>query len=452
MAAALAIAGADAAGADKREKKRSYTVEEKLAIVQAAKGESLRAVARRFNVDRNCIRAWREKEAQLAELHPNARRLPGAGRRPSSESSLRASSAKRKAESTPSSAVITNADAGTTADETAPTKKKKTIEHDFLLVGFQGKEGAFSDVAARTAFDELKRARAISPPEYETVGYSQVATVIDALERGEIEYGVLPIENSVSGTFHGILDRLIASELKIVGEISCVQELCLCVVEGATIEEVNCVLSHPAILDHCQAYITDLEKKHGMYIDRQATWDSAGACHMVRHENQKNIAAIASEQAAETHGLQVLEKGVGDELNNETRYAIIARRDASALIASPSSTTQMKSSIVIAVPNEPQALFKIVSAFALRNITIIKIESRPASTANGLFSSQTHHWDYIFFVDYVVSSDVVVNERLIRHLEEFALWIKDLGTYASSAVKTNVEPPRWKSLCNVISC
>jgi prephenate dehydratase len=387
------------------------------------------------------------------------------------------------------------------ASSAKPAKRQK-VDQDFLLVGFQGKEGAFSDVAARLYFDELKRHRALTPNDFETVGYSQVATVVDALERGEIEYAVLPIENSISGTFHGILDRLIASELKIVGEIACVQELCLCAVEGAKIEDLNCLLSHPAILDHCQAYITDLEKKYGMYIDRQATWDSAGACHMVRHEGHKTIAAIASEQAALTHGLCVLEKGVGDELHNETRYAILARRENPALVtpaaSAASRSVKMKSSIVVAVPNEPQALFKIVSAFALRNVTIIKIESRPASTAGGLFSSQTHHWyvlwgwwcrevdaeslavcgfcrDYIFFIDYVVrcvaiealrhlagltivgfdgfrSPDAAVNERLLRHLEEFALWIKDLGTYASSAVKTNVEPPRWKTLCNVMSC
>ncbi|TMW64031.1 hypothetical protein Poli38472_014148 [Pythium oligandrum] len=433
-----------------REKKRSYTVEEKLAIVQAAKTESLRAVARRFNVDRNCIRAWREKEAQLAELHPNARRLPGAGRRPSTESGVSRATAKRKADA---DAMALGMDVSPVNGTDDASRKKTKFLQDFLLVGFQGKEGAFSDVAARTAFDELKRTRAITPAEYETVGYSQVATVFDALERGEIEYAVLPVENSSSGTFHGNLDRLIASELKIVGEIACVQELCLCALPETRLEDINCLLSHPAILDHCQAFIADLEKKTKTFIDRQATWDSAGACHIVKEENLKQVAAIASEQAALTHGLHVLEKGVGDELHNETRYAILARREATALVASRgSSTVVMKSSVVIAVPNEPQALFKIVAAFALRNLTIIKIESRPASTAGGLFTSQTHHWDYIFFVDYIVSPDAVVNERLMKNLEEFALWIKDLGTYASSSIKTNVEPPRWKTVCNVISC
>ncbi|KAF1321223.1 Prephenate dehydratase, partial [Globisporangium splendens] len=422
---------ADATSADKaqaREKKRSYTVEEKLAIVQAAKNESLRAVAKRYNVDRNCIRAWRDKETQLAELHPNARRLPGAGRRPSTGEKI--TPQKRKADGDAGSsdehgvaAVGLKLDGAATATALAaaipanvqvdttllveavskngmasPLQKKQkkatAIQDDFLLIGFQGKEGAFSDVAARSAFEELQQTKSLTPSEFETVGYAQVGHVMDAIERGEVEYGVLPVENSISGTFHGILDRLIGSHLKIVGEIACVQELCLCALPETKMEDINCLLSHPAILDHCEDFICDMERKIGMIIDRQATWDSAGACQIVKHEAVKNVAAIASEKAASAHGLLVMEKGVGNELNNETRYMILGRMDAKPLPLGLRSSTIVtkKSSIVIAVPNEAQALFKIVAAFALRNLMIIKIESRPAATAGGLFTSETHHW------------------------------------------------------------
>lgn len=408
-------------------KKRSYTVEEKLAIVQAAKSESLRAVAKRYNVDRNCIRAWRDKESQLAELHPNARRLPGAGRRPSTGEravSVHSAAAKRRADSAVSSSsssngsdsasstdgsateshadtTVSNHDSAMTAaslaTDTAPVKKQVTaaaIQEDFLLIGFQGKEGAFSDVAARSAFTELQQRKVLSPHDFETVGYAQMGYVMDAIERGEVEYGVLPVENSISGTFHGNLDRLIASHLKIVGEIACVQELCVCALPTAKLDDIRCLLSHPAILDHCEDYVCDLERKIGLIIDRQASWDSAGACQIVKQENETRVAAIASEQAALAHGLTVLAKGVGNELNNETRYMILGRLDAAPLPlgASSSAIVRKKSSVVIAVPNEAQALFKIVAAFALRNVMIIKIESRPAATAGSLFTSETHHW------------------------------------------------------------
>jgi prephenate dehydratase len=158
----------------------------------------------------------------------------------------------------------------------------------------------------------------------------------------------------------------------------------------------------------------------------------------------------------------MLERGVGDELNSETRYMILGRLDASSLPlgavprdtsflgARPPTTT--KSSIVVAVPNEPQALFKVVSAFALRNVMIVKIESRPAATAGSLFTAQTTHWDYIFYIDYMTSQDPTQEARLRANLEEFALWVKDLGTYSSSGSKASVEPPRWKSVVNAIAC
>ncbi|OWY98146.1 Prephenate dehydratase, partial [Phytophthora megakarya] len=123
------------------------------------------------------------------------------------------------------------------------------------------------------------------------------------------------------------------------------------------------------------------------------------------------------------------------------RYMILGRLDAAPLPLGATSNTSFlgatatKSSIVIAVPNEPQALFKIVSAFALRNVMIVKIESRPAATAGSLFAAQTTHWDYIFYIDYITSQDPQQEERLRGNLEEFALWVKDLGTYSSCGGK-----------------
>ncbi|GMF09541.1 unnamed protein product [Phytophthora lilii] len=374
----------------KQDKKRSFTVEEKLKVVAASKTASLRAVARQFGVDRNCVRAWRDKEAELMAMHPGAKRLPGAGRRPAAG----AAGAKRAAE-----------------DAAAAQKKLKTEAQepdaqlqpaaDYVLVGFQGKEGAFSEVAARAAFEELRAAKVLSPSDFMTIGLSHMNDVVEAVERGELAFGVLPVENSISGTFHGNLDRLVASHLKIVGEVACVQELCLCALPGVEMSEIKQLSSHPAVLDHCESYICAMERRTGTIIERNAAWDSAGACQTVKQEGKRHVAAIASEQAAQAHGLVVLERGIGDELNNETRYMILGRLDALPLPlgTAPGTTsvstrppTTTKSSIVVAVPNEPQALFKIVSAFALRNVMIVKIESRPAATAGSLFTAQTTHW------------------------------------------------------------
>lgn len=466
------------ASAAKSEKKRSFTVTEKLKVVEASKAQSLRSVARQYNVDRNCVRAWRDKEAELSAMHPTAKRLPGAGRRPSTgpvssvpaenKRGVEISPRKRNESKKPKTESETKVETDGTQQETVVAEQElqqpaqpAPLSTNYVLVGFQGKEGAFSEVAAKMAFEELRTANALTPSDFMTVGFSHMHDVMEAVERNELAFGVLPVENSISGTFHGNLDRLVASHLKIVGEVACVQELCLCVLPGVAMNEVKQLSSHPAVLDHCESYICAMERRLGMIIERNAAWDSAGACQTVKHEEKRHVAAIASEHAAHAHGLVVLERGVGDELNSETRYMILGRLDATPLplsaslrVASISTgpATTTKSSIVVAVPNEPQALFKVVSAFALRNVMIVKIESRPAATAGSLFTAQTTHWDYIFYIDYITSQDPTQEARLRSNLEEFALWVKDLGTYSSSGGKANVEPPRWKSVINAISC
>ncbi|KAG6953787.1 hypothetical protein JG687_00012205 [Phytophthora cactorum] len=470
------IESAASAPAAKSEKKRSFTVMEKLKVVEASKTQSLRSVARQYNVDRNCVRAWRDKEAELLAMDPTAKRLPGAGRRPSTgqvppvsaenkhsvESVLANGNEckKHKSETETKEEVDTRNEVQEQQQEVQQPVQPAPVSTNYVLVGFQGKEGAFSEVAAKTAFEELRAANALTPNDFMTVGFSHMNDVMEAVERNELAFGVLPVENSISGTFHGNLDRLVASHLKIVGEVACVQELCLCVLPGVTMSEIKQLSSHPAVLDHCESYICAMERRLGRIIEPNAAWDSAGACQTVKQEEKRHVAAIASEQAAHAHGLVVLERGVGDELNSETRYMILGRLDATPLPlgAAPRSSifstrppTTTKSSIVVAVPNEPQALFKIVSAFALRNVMIVKIESRPAATAGNLFAAQTMHWDYIFYIDYITSQDPTQEARLRSNLEEFALWVKDLGTYSSSGGKANVEPPRWKSVVNAIA-
>ncbi|OWZ07244.1 Prephenate dehydratase, partial [Phytophthora megakarya] len=242
-------------------KKRSFTVEEKLKVVAASKTQSLRAVAREFNVDRNCVRAWRDKEAELLAMSPTAKRLPGAGRRPSTSLPSPAGD-KRAADDESESEQLKKLKMEDEAKEQAP------LADSYVLVGFQGKDGAFSEVAAKMAFEELRAAHALTPNEFMTVGFSHVNDVVEAVERGELAFGVLPVENSGSGTFHGNLDRLVASHLKIVGEVACVQELSLCVLPGVDLSEITQLSSHPALLDHCETYICALERKTGRIIER----------------------------------------------------------------------------------------------------------------------------------------------------------------------------------------
>ena len=272
----------------------------------------------------------------------------------------------------------------------------------------------------------------------EPIGVSTFKEVFEAVEKETCKYGLIPIENSVSGTLHVMYDHLIRSNLHIVGECAAIEHHCLCVVPGTNRTDVVRIFSHPVILEQCEAYINALEMKRERPIQRVASWDSSGACADVKAPtNASSSAAIASRTAAEYHKLEIIEEGIGNELNNETRYLILAAQ------ATPRvhSSHLLKSSIAIAAPNEPGALFKIVAAFALRNLSVLKIESRPASTAAE--SAGSRHWDYIFYVDYEPSSNAKTNQRLVENLKEHALWIRELGHYCQNLTPTAVEEPRW---------
>lgn len=140
----------------------------------------------------------------------------------------------------------------------------------------------------------------------------------------------------------------------------------------------------------------------------------------------------------------MIDQGIGNELNNETRYLIIGPAASKPIHA----LNPMKKSIAIAAPNEPGALFKIVAAFALRNMPVLKIESRPAATAQ---TSGARHWDYVFYVDYEPSASEKTNTRLLENLEEHSLWIRELGKYSQNLSHTSVEQPRWHDICDIIS-
>jgi len=164
-------------------------------------------------------------------------------------------------------------------------------------IAFQGENGAFSQIAVLQAFPESFG--------IDTIGFNTFQQVFDAVESGAAEYGVIPAENSISGTLHVIYDHLVRSTLIVVGECACVQEHCLIGLEGTNVADIKRVMSQPVILEQCEAYISSLERQHSASIERLSAWDSSGACHVIKAQKLANACAIASEHAANVHGLKV---------------------------------------------------------------------------------------------------------------------------------------------------
>ena len=303
-------------------------------------------------------------------------------------------------------------------------------------VAFKGEPGNFTEAAAKQHFDRTYR------EEIDTRGFTSFLGVFNCVKEGSTDYGIVPIENSASGTLHSVYDELLNSELFVVGECSRLEEHCLCAPAGTTKEEITNIISHPAMFEQCSEFLSTLDATK--QISREAFWDTSGACSKIKNSGHKNAAAICAREAAYAHRFTILEEGIGNDKNNETRYLLIARKEYELPELTLDSRIKMKCSIAVALKNEPNALFRMVSCFGIRNINIHKMESRPAATAAKTTFKATKddgsdeddnvikHWDYIFYVDFEPSWSKRINENLMNSLVEFSMGVRNFGNYVEN--------------------
>lgn len=266
-------------------------------------------------------------------------------------------------------------------------------------VSFQGERGAFSEIAALEYFGDV--AEAVPQPTFEDA--------FNAVEQGHCDYGMLPIENSLAGSIHVNYDLLLQHNLSIVGEIKLRIVHNLLVNEGVTFEEIKQVQSHPKALEQCVEFF----RSHPG-VSPESVYDTAGAAKMLKESGARNIGVIASARAAMHYGLQILEKGIEDNPQNYTRFLVLASQPVDP------ARDLVKTTIVFSVPNVPGSLFKAMSVFALRDIDICKIESRP------LIGTP---WDYFFYLDFRGKADSLPCSRALTHLQEITAYFKLLGSY-----------------------
>ena len=266
-----------------------------------------------------------------------------------------------------------------------------------MRIAFQGVTGAYSEAAARR-FNSA--ADVVARPSFEQV--------FAAVAEQQATHGILPIENTIGGTIHRNYDLLLEHDLPIVGEVKLSVAHNLIVLPGTTIDRVRRIYSHPQGLAQCERYLRTLED-----VEIVATYDTAGSAKMIKDGNLDDTAAIASERAAKTFGLEVLESGIQDYANNFTRFLLVGR-DAVPL-GEPDKTT-----IVFTVANEAGALFKALSVFALREIDLTKLESRPIPD---------RPFEYLFYADLAINREEFRCARALMHLAEFAPSVRTLGSY-----------------------
>jgi len=272
-----------------------------------------------------------------------------------------------------------------------------------LRVAFQGELGSYSEEAAAKFFGQ----------GFEPVPMRSLLSVFTAVEAGAADYGVVPIENSIEGGVGETYDLLLSSGLRVVGEVYVRVVHCLIGLEGAELSDIRRVYSHPQALAQCRAYITM------MGFEPVSTYDTAGAVKLVKEMGDRSNAAIASERAATIYGMKVLAKGIEDYGRNYTRFLVMGREALGA-------PRRPKTSVIFSVPHRAGALFRALEPFAVREINLTKIESRP---------TRARPWQYYFFVDFEGDSR---DERVREALAELAsrtLFLKVLGTYESGRIE-----------------
>lgn len=269
---------------------------------------------------------------------------------------------------------------------------------DRVTVAFQGELGAYSELAARAFFEE----------EIDVLPQATFEAVFQTVQNGVGSYGIVPIENSLTGSIHQNYDLLLEHQLWIVGEIKLRITHHLIAYPGVTLRNITRVYSHPQALSQCRDFLRGLGN-----VEVISVYDTAGAVRLIRDEGWRDAGAIASAQAAVDYGMAIIESGIESNHENFTRFLFVGcepRRD----------NRDPKTSIVFSTKNIPGALFKSLSVFALRDIDLMKIESRPLRGSP---------WQYLFYLDFEGDMEEKRCQRAIGHLEEIATFLRILGSY-----------------------
>ena len=191
------------------------------------------------------------------------------------------------------------------------------------------------------------------------------AEVFRSVELEEVDYGVLPIENSIEGSVNQVYDLFLKHCLEICGEVILKITYCLIANPNADLNSIRRVYSHPQALAQCSNFLEKLMRK------AIPTYNTAGSVKIIKEEDTEDTAAIASERAAEIYGMKILAKNISNIPDNFTRFLIISKEDA------PQSGSD-KTSIIFSIKHVPGTLYEALGVFARRRINLTKIESRPA--------------------------------------------------------------------------
>jgi prephenate dehydratase len=274
-----------------------------------------------------------------------------------------------------------------------------------ITVAFQGERGAFGDEAVRAYF---KQGEGIAT---EPVPCRSFADVFRAVASGEVDQGLVPVENSQAGSINDTYDLLRQHDLYVIGEHGHQVNQCLLCLPGQKLSDIKRVISHPQALAQSEAFLRELS------VETMATYDTAGSAKQIQEEQLRGVAAIASAGAAEVYQLEILAHGIQTIKDNYTRFIALGREPL------PRRPGPAKTMLVMATSHQPGSLYRCLGMLTAKQINLLKLESRP---------SRQRAWEYVFYLDVEGHREDPAVRSALADLAEHTTFCKVLGSFSRS--------------------
>lgn len=281
-------------------------------------------------------------------------------------------------------------------------QNEKTKEQT-IRVSYQGTDGAFSHQAAMRHFKQRYE-------HVECTGYTRFEEAADAVDRGDVDVSILPIENTTAGSINDTYDLLNEKDLYISGEEVLHINHCLMAPEDVHISNIRRILSHPQAIAQCSRFLTSLPRCHV-----ESYFDTAMAARKVRDDADLSQAAIASSYAAEIYGLQILKSNLANQEQNFTRFVIVGKEPIKC-----DPQLNCKTSLIFATIDEKGALLKCLNLLGDNGINMTKLESRPRIG---------HPWQFLFYLDIEGNQEDPKTADTLEKLRKKSQYMKVLGSY-----------------------
>jgi len=277
----------------------------------------------------------------------------------------------------------------------------RSIQGVIPKVGYLGPKGTFTHQAALEFFPKAGT---------EFLPYNSISEIFINIEKENIEFGVIPIENSLQGTVRETLDLLIDKDIFIYGEIELRIIQNLISLETSNLSRIRTILSHPQAFAQTRDWIK-ANMPTADIIDVNST---AEAARRVKELNSESYAAIGTEFASDVYGLKILHSKIEDNLLNSTRFLIISKKE------NIEKEGKIKTSILFVTRHIPGALYRVLKLYADAEINLLKIESRPRRRGR---------WEYIFIMDFEGDKDNPKVKKVLENMNTIVIWHKILGSY-----------------------